>query len=1566
MIHMARTKQYLLVILLICSAPLLLQAQQKHDALRKKYLAFTDEKYNEDSALVYAFKTKDAAIKEFGTHSMPYCRALNNVGYVYDLKSQNDSARIWWLQANEALNDIGTKNFLSLASAIYGNLKVAYLYHFINADSAQYFAYKYIDVNNKRFGDSSRSYLNLLCEVATDIEAGIGAGKAAPFYTLAQNTWEKQFGAASIAVIKGIDSLLSNNSITNNVSRRRELYKVSDTTYSVNKLEQLLTKSNHTYSSISYAAELLHKASKNKGEQSTEFIEALHKLSLAYYNSINERKIATYIIKKAITIAEQRSSSDKQYTQLLITQNDIEHPSSELIITQNIVSTNPTVNGNIAVNTTEIEPKLILPISHPQGITYAAFSSDEKYVVTKSYNDLNAKLWMVETGELIYNLSMAFGMGQPQFTKDNQYIITRNENNVDTWNIETGKKVATVSRGKTPFSDSFIPDSSSTFVIVDSSNNIQLWNAVTGQLISSAKCNLPITGYAYSKKIGAAIFYATNNKKESTVFEYHFASGATTLILKNQKIREDVFSDNEFVTFIGDKAFVFDRHTFTIAHIFSIREDSITSSSLTPMGDKLLICYNNKIVEAYKTADGDLISSAEYNSNIEKVLFINSGKNFVQRTSYWAAVRNTDKQNILYFLDGDTLSRLSRNVEGFVRMSKDQKQIMMVFPDNVLRIWNINDSSATLKQSFKGETTALNTSGFDARGKQILVGTTDGILKLIDPFIGKIELSFTDSIDFSILLPKFSKDDKLALLYPQRNAGICVFNIASGKIVQRLNQAGFTLHSANFSDDAKLIVTATTDEKTGMITVWDWLSGKVVKRFPVTMPNDVCFDSTGKKLLITHQDSTISIYNLVTNKREAKIYTGDWAVYSKYVLNRQYIINVAMNRITLINAGTLKVIRSFTNDNNTGTCNAVLTKDAKRILMSSRRGVLTIVDVASGKTIQSIEAHTSGFEPILTEDNKLLITVSEDGTIKVWDFALMKFLYQIIPLSGKDYIIVDAFNRYDGTEAARKQLYFTCGTEVIGLDQVKDQLWVPRLAERLLKGEKIDAPSLTDLNICGLTPLVKAVSGNTDSSYRFTIIPRRGGLAETVLFVNDIEAKRYQPAELAKVSDGYELEVTANSIKDLFIAGKDNKVTVKAYTAEKGISSRGVGYKHREPLKANAEAPDVYAVMVGVSDYKGEKLDLHYAAKDAIDLSKAVSASARKLLNTNGTEHVFVYNLTAEKNQAINATKKSIKEAFADIAGKAKANDILLIFFAGHGVMEGEKKQFFFLTADASDASIGSSSIADVGISTAELSEWMQPQRIKAQKRVLIFDACNSGQAITELVAVRDDKAEQQVKAIEKLNEKSGLFILSASASNQSAYEMGVYSQGLLTYTLLKAMKEQPDILDDSKYLNVSKWFNAAEKNVDEIVKETGNRQQPQIVSTTNFNIGIVDQDVMTNIILPKAKPLFAASNFQNSDEAIAEDNLELTKLVNANLKELGGRGLKSTIRYDASNNSLDACSLSGRYEVKGDAITVKVNIKYDKTSRQRFEVVGKKDKLEDLAASIAEKAAAFIDVKKQ
>ena len=61
--------------------------------------------------------------------------------------------------------------------------------------------------------------------------------------------------------------------------------------------------------------------------------------------------------------------------------------------------------------------------------------------------------------------------------------------------------------------------------------------------------------------------------------------------------------------------------------------------------------------------------------------------------------------------------------------------------------------------------------------------------------------------------------------------------------------------------------------------------------------------------------------------------------------------------------------------------------------------------------------------------------------------------------------------------------------------------------------------------------------------------------------------------------------------------------------------------------------------------------------------------------------------------------------------------------------------------------------------------EWISPKNIPAQKRILIMDACHSGQAINDLLGAH------KIKEIDKLNERSGLFILSASASNESAFE---------------------------------------------------------------------------------------------------------------------------------------------------------------------------------------------------
>ena len=575
-----------------------------------------------------------------------------------------------------------------------------------------------------------------------------------------------------------------------------------------------------------------------------------------------------------------------------------------------------------------------------------------------------------------------------------------------------------------------------------------------------------------------------------------------------------------------------------------------------------------------------------------------------------------------------------------------------------------------------------------------------------------------------------------------------------------------------------------------------------------------------------------------------------------------------------------------------------------------------------------------------------------------------------LQLDNEDWLVYDDEYHFDGTENARKLLYFTCGAEVIALDQLKDQLWVPNLATRIAAGDSIGTKSLDQLNICGLTPEINS-NQHPDSSYRFLIRPRKGGLGKVDVLVNGIEVRSYLPSQLNENINGFELVIPHIELLRNFVSDKANSVTVKAYTADDAIFARG--FKIEEPAASSQSSalPNLYAVMVGVSDYKGSELDLTYAAKDAKDLGDILQTASRKLLNVDGKEHVFLYDLNTSPNRGLLPEKNNIRKTLEEIGTKSQPNDILLIFFAGHGVMEGEKKQFYFLTSDASPTT-ATALAKEVGISTEELTEWMKPQLIRAQKRILIFDACNSGQAIKDLIkiggsdqgylAARSDEQSQIIKAIDKLNERSGLFILSASASNQPAYEMGRYSPGLLTHALLKAIKQQPDVLDQGKYLDLSRWFQAAERIVTDLAKDNGARQQPQIVSNTNFNIGVVDDDVIKKIALPAEKPAFMSSSIQNADEMLAYDDLEMGKWIDGKLQELASSGLNSQITYLAGIRISNAWTLTGRYEINGKILKIKVNVRLGSNPpKHKFELSGSVDALEELGKQIAEQAMSLV-----
>ncbi len=165
-------------------------------------------------------------------------------------------------------------------------------------------------------------------------------------------------------------------------------------------------------------------------------------------------------------------------------------------------------------------------------------------------------------------------------------------------------------------------------------------------------------------------------------------------------------------------------------------------------------------------------------------------------------------------------------------------------------------------------------------------------------------------------------------------------------------------------------------------------------------------------------------------------------------------------------------------------------------------------------------------------------------------------------------------------------------------------------------------------------------------------------------------------------------------------------------------------------------------------------------------------------------------------------------------------------------------------------------------------------------KTILIFDACNSGQATEELMAMaRDDDETQRIRQVEDLKDKSGMFIMSASAANQSAYELPRYGHGLLTYSLLKTLKTSSSTLDEEKFINVQKWFLETETTMDNMTQELGIEQEAQPFGRGNIRVGELDEEIRGGIEIQQEKPMVYCANALNLETT--EDDLHLKDLMN-------------------------------------------------------------------------------------
>lgn len=207
----------------------------------------------------------------------------------------------------------------------------------------------------------------------------------------------------------------------------------------------------------------------------------------------------------------------------------------------------------------------------------------------------------------------------------------------------------------------------------------------------------------------------------------------------------------------------------------------------------------------------------------------------------------------------------------------------------------------------------------------------------------------------------------------------------------------------------------------------------------------------------------------------------------------------------------------------------------------------------------------------------------------------------------------------------------------------------------------------------------------------------------------------------------------------------------------------------------------LWAVSIGVSSYKNLKKEeqLEFAHRDA-------EAFAAFLRSPRGGGFPSSQ-LTVLTNQA--ATLSAMRSSLGTILPRSvEPDDMVIIFFAGHGVVEGERDGY--LLAYDSDPQ----NLYATALQVSELNRIIS-ERLKARTVILIADACHSGQ----LGWTSRSAGESAMLVNRYLDEvgKSGkgVFRLLASRADQRSYEGKNWGggHGCFTWFLLEGLNGKAD-----------------------------------------------------------------------------------------------------------------------------------------------------------------------------
>ncbi len=734
--------------------------------------------------------------------------------------------------------------------------------------------------------------------------------------------------------------------------------------------------------------------------------------------------------------------------------------------------------------------------------------------------------------------------------------------------------------------------------------------------------------------------------------------------------------------------------------------------------------------------------------------------------------------------------------------------------------------SADMSREIKQKAPIVTNVDISPDGRYVLSGSFDSFI-LWDILQGKKIQTFTHPKGYmgDPTAVAFSPDGKY---FASSGKGTKLWDLATRQEMRTIGNQRTT--SIVFSPDEKYVLTG---EYLDRMILWDMESGKVMKEFKKGGLSSVAISPDGRYALSGQRAGKIILWNSLTGN-EIKSVKADHAVFSPMAEVRsvafspdgKYALSGGFDNILkLWDIPALTEIKTFKGHTGlSGISSVAFSPDGKYGLSGGFDSQVIIWDLASGSQWRVLAGHTGmyGASAKFVPNGKYVISTG-DASTRIWDVSTGEEVASMIAFEDGEWIITTSNGYYSASPKGDQYLQVKVGAKEYSIEQLRESFYRPDLVKVALSGGSLkELKKVADVKpppVVAIVDTPKSID-KSDAVITLKISDAGGGIGDIRLYLNG-SAVMLDSTRGVKIVASNQNEIY-KTYKLKFSNGL-NLIRAIAFNADNTMQSTDAIHEIIASYKSIGR-PSLYALVIGINEYKNPKLQLNYAVADATLFANTLEKGASPLFDKVAVKRLSLKEETTREN--IMKELKAMQSLNPD--------DLFVLYVASHGTVDDG--EYFLITSNV--GSTRTERLKTDAIGQKVFKELVG--NIPATKKLIIIDTCNAG-ALGEAIQVAMlTRGMSEDTAMKILSRAVGSTILSASTSVQEALE-GYQGHGLFTYVLAEGLKGKAD-KGNTGYVKTTELADYVDNEVPTLAEKIFKKAQYPTISISGqaFPIGKV------------------------------------------------------------------------------------------------------------------------------